>query len=90
MCFYMVAPPQMPVPLKYMYNADILRDEFTTFAPRYPLIRHTIRKSQLSFLKQITKYSYDHSQIPQMLLTHCIHTKQTVILPHITHKEKNV
>ena len=31
------SPPQMPVPLKHMYNANILRAEFTIFFPNYPL-----------------------------------------------------
>ena len=33
---YMVSPPQMPVPLKRMYNANILRAEITTFVPNCP------------------------------------------------------
>ena len=33
---YKVSPPQMPVLLKRMYNADILRVEITTFVPSYP------------------------------------------------------
>ena len=32
---HMVSPPQMPVPLKHMYNANILRADFTTSAPSY-------------------------------------------------------
>ena len=34
----MVSPPQVPVPLKHMYNANILGTEITTFVPNYPLI----------------------------------------------------
>ena len=30
-----VSPPQMPVPLKHMYNANILWAEFTIFVPTY-------------------------------------------------------
>ena len=36
--FHMVSPPQMPVPLKRMYNANIQRDEITTFVPNCPLM----------------------------------------------------
>ena len=43
----MVSPPQMPVPLKHMYNANILRAEFTIFVP----LLYTIIKPQLSFFK---------------------------------------
>ena len=32
---YVVSPPQMAVPLKYMYNANILRADFTTFVPSH-------------------------------------------------------
>ena len=31
-----VSPPQMPVLLKRMYNANILRAEITTFVPSCP------------------------------------------------------
>ena len=47
----MVSPPQMPVPLKYMYNANILRADFTTFAPSHTPMWHTIITHMLSFLK---------------------------------------
>ena len=33
---YKVSPPQMPVPLKHMYNANIPRAEITTFVPSCP------------------------------------------------------
>ena len=33
---HMVSPPQMPVPLKHMYNANIPRAEITTFVPSCP------------------------------------------------------
>ena len=32
----MVSPPQMPVPLKRMYNVNIPRAEITTFVPSCP------------------------------------------------------
>ena len=32
---HMVSPLQMPVPLKHMYNANILRADFTTSVPSY-------------------------------------------------------
>ena len=32
---YKVSPPQMPVPLKHMYNANILRAAFSIFVPTY-------------------------------------------------------
>ena len=32
-CSTMVSPAQMPVPLKHMYNANILRDRFHHFRP---------------------------------------------------------
>ena len=50
-CVYMVSPPQMPVPLKHMYNANILRAEFTIFVPNYPPLWYTIIIPQLSFFK---------------------------------------
>ena len=34
----MVSPPQMPVSLKRMYNANILRAEITAFVPSCPLM----------------------------------------------------
>ena len=48
----MVSPPQMPVPLKHMYNANILRAYFTTFVPSYTPMWHTIKRHKLSFLKK--------------------------------------
>ena len=33
---HMASPPQMPVQLKRMYNANILRAEITTFVRNYP------------------------------------------------------
>ena len=47
----MVSPPQMPVPLKHMYNANIPRAEITTFVPSCPPMWHTIIKPKLSFFK---------------------------------------
>ena len=47
----MVSPPQMPVPLKRMYNANIPRSEITTFVPNCPPMSHTIIKPKLSFFK---------------------------------------
>ena len=46
-----VSPPQMPVPLKHMYNANILRAEFTIFVPNYPPMWYTIIIPKLSFFK---------------------------------------
>ena len=48
---HMVSPPQMPVPLKRMYNANIPRAEITTFVPSCPPMLHTIIKPKLSFFK---------------------------------------
>ena len=47
----MVSPPQMSVPLKRMYNANIPRAEITTFVPSCPPMLHTIIKPKLSFFK---------------------------------------
>ena len=41
----------MPVRLKHMYNANILRAEFTIFVPNYPSMWYTIIIPQLSFFK---------------------------------------
>ena len=51
----MVSPPQMPVPLKYMYNANILRSDFTTFVPSYTPMWHPIIRPKLPFLKNSTE-----------------------------------
>ena len=48
----MVSPPQVPVPLKHMYNANILRADFTTSVPSYTPMWHTIIRHKLSFLKK--------------------------------------
>ena len=48
---HMVSPPQMPVPLKRMYNANIPRAKITTFFPSCPPMLHTIIKPKLSFFK---------------------------------------
>ena len=47
----MVSPPQMPVPLKRMYNANIPRAKITTFVPSCPPMLRTIIKPKLSFFK---------------------------------------
>ena len=47
----MVSPPQVPVPLKHMYNANILRAEFAIFVPNYPPMWYTIIIPELSFFK---------------------------------------
>ena len=48
---HVVSPPQMPVLLKRMYNANIPRAEITTSVPSCPPMLHTIIKPKLSFLK---------------------------------------
>ena len=48
---YGVSPPQMPVPLKRMYNANIPRAEIITFVPSCPPMLHTIIKPKLSFFE---------------------------------------
>ena len=59
----MVSPPQMPVPLKRMYNANIPRADITTFVPSCPPMLHTIIKPKLSFFKNCFKNS---------MLTSCV------------------
>ena len=45
----MVSLPQMPVPLKHMYNANILKADFTTSIFSYTPMWHTIIRHKLSF-----------------------------------------
>ena len=55
---HMVSPPQMPVPLKRMYNANIPRAEITIFVPSCPPMLHTIIKPKLSFFKNCFEKKY--------------------------------
>ena len=48
---YRVSPPQMPVQLKRIYNANIPGAEITTFVPSSSPMLHTIIKPELSFFK---------------------------------------
>ena len=56
----MVSPPQTPVPLKYMYNANILGSDSATFVPSYTPMWHTIIRPKLFFLKN----SSDNDMLP--------------------------
>ena len=88
----------MPVPLKHMYSANILRAEFTIFVP----LLYTIIKPQLSFFKNrsengmlsstvlsysplMVKWSY-LLRSPQIFLVR-LFTENTVI-PYVTHEKK--
>ena len=54
----MVSPPQMPVPSKRMYNANIPRAEITTFVLAAPPMLHTIIKHNLSSFKKLLRKWY--------------------------------
>ena len=52
----MVSLPHMQVPSKHMYDANILRADFTTFVPSYIPLSHIIKRPELFFLKQLRKW----------------------------------
>ena len=54
---HMVSPPQMPVPLKHMYNANIPRSEITTFVPSCPpFVTPHNKASAVLFQKLLRKW----------------------------------
>ena len=60
---YMVSPPQMPVPLKHMYDANILRAEFTIFIPNYPPMWYTIWYTEYGVIRNTAfaqRFVLDH------------------------------
>ena len=72
-----VSPPQMPVPLKRMYNADIPRAEITTFVPSCPPMLHTIIKPKLSFFKNC----FENGMLTSCVLSYAHMLVKRSILP---------
>ena len=73
----MVSPPQMPVPLKHMYNANIPRAEITTVVPSCPLMWHTIIKPKLSFFKNC----FENGMLTSCVLSYAPMLKKWAVLP---------
>ena len=74
---YKVSPPQMPVPLKRMYNANIPRAEITTFVPSCPPMLHTIIKPKLSFFKNC----FENGMLTSCVLSYAPMSVKRSILP---------
>ena len=74
---YEVSPPQMPVPLKRMYNANIPRAEITTFVPSSPPMLHTIIKPELSFFKNC----FENGMLTSCVLRYALMLVKRSILP---------
>ena len=74
---HMVSPPQMPVPLKRMYNANIPRAEITTFVPSCPPMLHTIIKPKLSFFKNC----FENGMLTSCVLSYAPMLVKRSILP---------
>ena len=72
-----VSPPQMPVPLKHMYNANIPRAEITTFVPSCPPMWHTIIKPKLSFFKNC----FENGMLTSCVLSYAPMLKKWSVLP---------
>ena len=72
-----VPPPQMPVPLKRMYNANIPRAEITTFVPSCPPMLHTIIKPKLSFFKNC----FENGMLTSCVLSYAHMLVKRSILP---------
>ena len=72
-----VSPPQMPVPLKRMYNANIPRAEITTFVPSCPPILHTILNPKLSFFKNC----FENGMLTSCVLSYAPMLVKRSILP---------
>ena len=74
---HVVSPPQMPVPLKRMYNANILRAEITTFVPNCPPMWHNMIKPKLSFLKN----SFENGMLTSCVLSYTPMLVKRSVLP---------
>ena len=74
---HMVSPPQMPVLLKRMYNANIPRAEITTFVPSCPPMLHTIIKPKLSFFKNC----FENGMLTSCVLSYAPMLVKRSILP---------
>ena len=74
---HMVSPPQMPVLLKRMYNANIPRAEITTFVPSCPPMLHTIIKTKLSFFQNC----FENGMLTSCVLSYAPMLVKRYILP---------
>ena len=74
---YIVSPPQMPVPLKRMYNANIPRAEITTFVPSCPPMLHTIIKPNMSFFKDC----FENGRLTSCVLSYALMLVKRSVLP---------
>ena len=78
---HMVSPPEMPVPLKGMYNANIPMAEMTTFVhsccPPPPPMLHTIIKLKLSFFKNC----FENGRLTSCVLSYAPMLVKRSVLP---------